>query len=331
MITEINSENKITILYLMRSVGVCLDIFLHEPAIKEKLRFKAIDNVVDILINDEHACFRDEVLKYLDPATAITFKTRQALAKILPAESIQMTLELLLALQRCEQKFLEDFVALIANEDPHTQLAASGLLKYIFEEEIINKYFQKQEHCYGDITKAHISGHFYLEWYSFDKTCKPCYGGGYGYGGYGYGGYGYGGYGYGGYGYGGYGYGGYGYGGYGYGGYGYGGYGYGGYNPEPAVPYANHDTRERYAELWDDQDFIWLNQSFVSGVRNAEGMVWAFRNPSNRFTPEEGRLILSQINVCSGDHDQLLFRALSHAAIKYPEIYSKLISKPPSP
>lgn len=285
MISEINSENKVLILHIMRSVCVCLDILLKDPCAKEKLKFHAIDNIIEILIDDKHTDFRNEILKNLDPEDAITFKMRHKITKVLPEELVYMTTELVAALQRCENKFINDFVELMANEDPTTRTAANGLLQHAFDEEITNKYFNSNPDNDACITNAHIKGRFYLEWCSLEII--PCYGG-----------------------------------------YGYGGYGYGHCDAGEVPPPCSINTaREEQAELWDNQDFIWLNQSFVHGVRNAEGIVWCFKNPNNKFTAEEGRAILSKLDMASGDHDQLLFRALAHTAVSNPEIYNKIKCK----
>jgi len=255
-------------------------------------------------------------------------ENRDAILEILRNVGSCVDGNLTTAIQRCGRKFIEDLFTLTKVEDVSVSLAATKLLEDILNGLLLEK-------CIPPIVNPPGYGGYGYGGYGYGGYGYGGYGG-YGYGGYGYGGYGYGGYGYGGYGYGGYGYGGYGYGGYGYGGYGYGGYGYGGYGYDNTyvyklTPNSSRKNPSENEELWNNDEFIWLNQTFAVGVCNSEGLVWVFKDINTRFSPEEGRAILQFTALSSGDHDQGLFRAVAHAAINNPVILDKIMPSAPAP
>ncbi len=352
---RITDENRQQVLEILSSTVLCIDILLQQADIAAKLNYLSIKHsieitskqdlikfVSEILVKDQYFEFREEILLSLFEEHTLIYAQAHAKVKLLPLEVRAMIPDLVAAMHYCDDKFISELFGLVANEPENVQKSTFNLLRFltVAEEPTTRNENNKQANNTSNGYGYGGNG------YGYGGNGYGYGGNGYGYGGYGYGGYGYGGYGYGGYGYGGYGYGGYGYGGYGYGGYGYGGYGYGygydgygyGYGYYGSY-YENAYYGGDYSYLWSGIEFgnetpaqleqinkrLRLNQLFTRGVKNNEGLVWKFKDISQRFTVAESDVIIAEAEASPGtDLEMKLFRGAAHAAMRNPEVLNKL-------
>lgn len=173
MIRDINPDNQVAVLQLMRSVMVCFDI----------LRTKGEPVAIDLLLDPSRAQSRREFIRTLDlPSALIFIKHYREFKKLTPQTKV-MTQDLISAIYNCEEKFLLDLATLLEHDPVIIRFAFANLLQSIITHGNVTKYGGGYYGCgyygsgyYGGI---YYGGYYGGGYYSGGYYGCAYYGGGY--------------------------------------------------------------------------------------------------------------------------------------------------------
>jgi len=144
MITTINDANRKDITALMKYVLVPLNILLSEEDITAKLiahapknessvntRDAIISHIFEILTDTEFSPFRSQAAKLLKEHEL--FRHRSALACKLSKSAQKLIPDLIEALKKCDLSFMNQFNALLRQQDIDTRNACEALIKRLIQ------------------------------------------------------------------------------------------------------------------------------------------------------------------------------------------------------